>query len=359
MIDSGFWQNKKVFLTGHTGFKGAWLSVWLWQLGANVKGYSLEPPTKPNLFEVLGIKELVQSEIGDICNLDNLKESVESFAPDIVIHMAAQSLVRYSYSHPIETYTTNVIGTANILEVSKQSNSVKAVVVITTDKCYENKEWVWSYRENEPMGGHDPYSSSKGCAELVTASYRKSFFESKKIGLASTRAGNVVGGGDWAEDRLIPDILRAFEKNKPVIVRNPKSIRPWQHVLEPLAGYLILAQKLFNEPSKYSQAWNFGPKVEDSKSVSWMLDQMTENWEGQSWVVDDANNNPHEANYLKLDISKATHLLSWKPVWSIEYSLKRIINWHRAWLKGENMLCYCQEEIREFMNFGLNNEKRR
>jgi len=348
MINKKFWQGKKVFLTGHTGFKGSWLSIWLNQLGANVKGYSMEAPTDPSLFNVAKIENIVESVIGDVRDYAYLKENIDSFLPDIVIHMAAQPLVRYSYIEPIETYETNIMGTVNLLEASKNCASIKAVVVITTDKCYENNEWIWAYRENEPMGGHDPYSSSKGCAELIVSSYRNSFFNQKGIGLASARAGNVVGGGDWAQDRLIPDILRAFERNKPVQIRSPKAIRPWQHVLEPLAGYLILAEKLFKNNAKYGEAWNFGPNEIDSKSVSAILDLMVDFWGKASWGVDENFNHPHEANFLKLDISKAKNFLNWSPIWSIEQSLEKIVFWHKAWLRGDDMLIHCQQEIKEF-----------
>ncbi|PIX78933.1 MAG: CDP-glucose 4,6-dehydratase, partial [Piscirickettsiaceae bacterium CG_4_10_14_3_um_filter_44_349] len=245
MVNPNFWQEKKVFLTGHTGFKGSWLSLWLAEMGATVKGYALTPPTNPSLFEEAKVAEKIDSEIGDIRDFETLKASVVSFSPDILIHMAAQPLVRLSYKEPLETYDTNVMGTAKVLEAARSCENLKAIVSVTTDKCYENKEWVWGYREDEPMGGYDPYSSSKGCAELVTSAYRRSFMLEKGIGLASARAGNVIGGGDWAEDRLIPDILRAFEKDQTVIVRNPASTRPWQHVLEPLSGYLVLAQALY------------------------------------------------------------------------------------------------------------------
>ena len=241
MIDRAFWKGRKVFITGHTGFKGSWLCMWLHELGAQVKGYSLEPPTNPSLFNEANVDSLVDSEIGDVRDFEKLTKSIHVFQPEILIHMAAQPLVRYSYDAPIETYSVNVLGTAHALEAAKNCKSIKSVVSVTTDKCYENKEWLWAYRENEPMGGHDPYSSSKGCAELVTASYRKSFYEERNIGLATARAGNVIGGGDWALDRLVPDILRAFEKNQPVVIRSPNAIRPWQHVLEPLGGYLKLA----------------------------------------------------------------------------------------------------------------------
>jgi len=350
MIDRAFWKDRRVFITGHTGFKGSWLCMWLHELGAQVKGYSLEPPTNPCLFKEASVDSLVVSEIGDIRDLEKLTKSIHDFQPEILIHMAAQPLVRYSYDAPIETYAVNVLGTAHVLEAAKSCKSIKSVVSVTTDKCYENKEWIWAYRENEPMGGHDPYSSSKGCAELVTASYRKSFYETIGIGLASARAGNVIGGGDWALDRLVPDILRAFEKDQPVVIRSPNAVRPWQHVLEPLSGYLALAQRLFEKPDEFAEGWNFGPNEEDAKPVSWILDCIVDSWPGSSWQLDQANNNPHEANYLKLDISKAKSKLEWQPTWDLKHTLENIVQWHRAWISGDDMQAFSKNEINEFMN---------
>lgn len=345
-VDSSFWRGKKVFVTGHTGFKGSWLSLWLQDMGAVVKGYALEPASTPNLFTQANVAQNMDSEIGDITDLNHITESMMAFSPEILIHMAAQPLVRLSYQDPVLTYATNVMGTVNVLEAARKCTNLKAIVSVTTDKCYENKEWAWGYRENEPMGGHDPYSSSKGCAELVTAAYRKSFFnENKTTFLASARAGNVIGGGDWAEDRLMPDILRAFEKNEPVIVRNPLSTRPWQHVLEPLSGYLVLAQHLFEDGSNFAEGWNFGPKDEDCKPVSWILDKMVENWgNGAKWELD-KNNNPHEAGYLKLDCSKAALQLNWYPKWNLEDTLKSIIKWHQNYIAQENIKEQCLLEI--------------
>jgi len=349
MLDSTFWSGKRVFLTGHTGFKGSWLSIWLNHLGAIVKGYALEPPTQPSLFVEARVSELVDSEISDICNLSQLRESINNFKPEIIIHMAAQPLVRYSYKDPVETYKVNTLGTANLLEAARLCDSVRAVVSVTTDKCYENNEWVWAYRENEPMGGHDPYSSSKGCAELIISSYQRSFYKEKKVGLASVRSGNVIGGGDWASDRLIPDILRAFEKRRPVVVRNPGSIRPWQHVLEPLHGYLKLSQLLFEHAEKFSEGWNFGPNENDARPVSWILDEVVRIWPGSSWTLDKSVNNPHESNYLKLDISKAAAKLNWKPIWSLNQALSHTVIWHQSWLKGDDMQLVTRNEIKEFM----------
>lgn len=348
MIDKDFWSGKKVFLTGHTGFKGSWLSLWLNLLGAEVKGYALEPPTDPSLFEEAKVANYVISEIGDIRDLDQLEAAMLTFNPDILIHMAAQPLVRYSYVDPVGTYETNVLGTLKVFESARKCAKLKCIVNITTDKCYENREWVWGYREDEPMGGHDPYSSSKGCAELVSASYRKSFFQQQGVELATVRAGNVIGGGDWAEDRLIPDILRAFERNEPVAIRNPLSTRPWQHVLEPLSGYLLLAQKLYESPGQYAEGWNFGPNETDAKPVQWILEKMVPMWPSSSWGLD-TDSHPHEAGYLKLDISKVKSRLHWHPVWNLEQALQKIVGWHCSWLAGEDMAKVCFSEISEYM----------
>lgn len=348
-VDPSFWKGKKVFLTGHTGFKGSWMSLWLNLLGASVKGYALAPSSSPALFEEARIGEDMDSQIGDIRNLPELKKSMISFNPEIVIHMAAQPLVRLSYKDPVDTYATNVMGTVNVLEAARSCSNLQALISITTDKCYENKEWVWGYRENEPMGGHDPYSSSKGCAELVTSAYRRSFFSSEgTASISSARAGNVIGGGDWAEDRLIPDVLRAFENGKPVVIRNPLSTRPWQHVLEPLSGYLILAQKLYEDGAGFDEAWNFGPEDEDCRPVNWILDRMIAAWgAGASWELDQKNN-PHEAKFLKLDCSKARTELRWKPKWNLEETLERIVAWHQQWSSGRDAKTGCIEEIKAY-----------
>lgn len=348
-VSPSFWKGKKVFVTGHTGFKGSWLSLWLQDMGAIVKGYALEPNTTPNLFTEAKVGQNMNSEMGDITDLIQITASMVSFNPEVLIHMAAQPLVRLSYKEPVLTYATNVMGTVNVLEAARKCSKLKAIVSVTTDKCYENKEWAWGYRENEPMGGHDPYSSSKGCAELVTAAYRKSFFnENNSAFLASARAGNVIAGGDWSDDRLIPDILKAFEKNEPVIVRNPMATRPWQHVLEPLSGYLVLAQHLYEGRSDFAEGWNFGPKDEDCKPVSWILDKMVTKWgKGASWELD-KDNNPHEAGYLKLDCSKAASQLNWYPKWNLEYTLESIINWHQHYLLGKNIQEQCLLEIAKY-----------
>lgn len=349
MNQLNFWKDKRVFLTGHTGFKGSWMAIWLSQLGAKVRGYSLNPPTKPSLYVEAKIDDLIESEINDIRDYEILSKSINDFSPEIVIHMAAQPIVRASYEIPLETYETNVMGTANILQASLQSSSIKAVVNITTDKCYENKEQNIAFCETDPMGGYDPYSSSKGCAELITSAYRDSFYKKRGIGIASVRAGNVIGGGDWAQDRLIPDILKAFESNIAVVIRNPKSTRPWQHVLEPLSGYIILAEKLYNDPIKYSESWNFGPNSEDILSVDKILDHMIRIWPNNTWKLDD-NKNPHEANFLKLDITKAKSKLGWHPKWNIEKSLERIVLWHKTWLSNEiSTQTICIKEIEEYI----------
>lgn len=354
VIDPSFWTGKTVFLTGHTGFKGGWLSLWLQRLGARVVGYSLPPPTKPSLFEVARVADDMTSIEGDIRDLARLVAAMTEHKPGIVIHMAAQPLVRYSYLHPVETYSTNVMGTVNLLEAVRQAGSVKAVVNITSDKCYDNREWIWGYRENEPMGGYDPYSSSKGCAELVANAYRNSYFNPADYGqhgvaLASVRAGNVIGGGDWAEDRLIPDIMRAITQGKPAHIRNPNAIRPWQHVLEPLAGYLMLAQKLYEEGMAYGEGWNFGPNDEDAKSVQWIVEQLSKAWgEGANCVLD-GGDHPHEAHYLKLDCSKAKARLGWHPKWDMALTVEKIVEWHKAMGQGENMKTKTLVQISQFM----------
>ena len=352
MISQDFWQGKRVFLTGHTGFKGSWLSLWLASLGATVKGYALTPPTSPSLFNEVKVDSIIDSQIGDIRDQDVLHNSMTIFNPDILIHMAAQPLVRHSYNAPIETYEVNVIGTAKVLEVARSCPNLKAIVNITTDKCYENDGRSEAYKESDPMGGHDPYSSSKGCAELVASAYRRSFLQDQGIGVASVRAGNVIGGGDWADDRLIPDILRSFEKNEPVVIRNPKATRPWQHVLEPLSGYLILAQNLYEDQKEYAENWNFGPNEQDVKPVDWILDQMISKWPNSSWEFDQ-NSNPHEADFLKLDIAKAESKLGWQPVWGLSHTLEKIIGWHRAWLDKKDMQTSCLAEIKEYTR-GMN-----
>ncbi|MGF1730488.1 CDP-glucose 4,6-dehydratase [Photobacterium kasasachensis] len=353
-MNPDFWRGKKVFVTGHTGFKGSWLSLWLHEMGAIVKGYSLPAPTTPSLYEEAQIGGCVESEEGDIRNFEQLRKSISLFQPEIVFHMAAQPLVRLSYDDPIGTYSTNVMGTVHLLEAVKQVGGIKAVVNITSDKCYENREWVWGYREEEAMGGYDPYSNSKGCAELVASSYRQSFFNEDKYedhgcALASVRAGNVIGGGDWADDRLIPDMLKAFSNGDAVEIRSPHAIRPWQHVLEPLSGYITIAEHLYENGTEYAEGWNFGPREDDAKPVQWIVENLVHQWgEGASWYLSEGEH-PHEAHYLKLDCSKAKMRLNWQPVWGLEETLSRIVVWQKAWLNGEDIKQHTLNEIKEYM----------
>jgi len=348
-----FWKSKKVLITGHTGFKGSWLSLWLQSLGAHVVGYALSPPTSPSLFQVAHVADGMTSITGDIRDLERVQAAVAEHRPEIVFHLAAQPLVRHSYENPVETYSTNVMGTVNVLEAVRQSGGVRVIVCITTDKCYENKEWLWGYRENEPMGGYDPYSSSKGCAELVISAYRRSYFSTEeygqhKVALGSARAGNVIGGGDWAEDRLVPDILRTIMADRPVIIRSPSAIRPWQHVLESLSGYLCLAERLWERGAEFAQGWNFGPNDEDARPVSWIVDRLTSLWdENARWEVDSTQHH-HEATFLKLDCSKAKSLLGWSPKLNLSTTLEWVIEWHRGHQRGENMRYLTQAQIERY-----------
>jgi len=346
MVDPAFWAGKRVFLTGHTGFKGSWLSLWLQIMGAKLTGFALTPPTTPALFEEARVADGMTSIIGDIRDREVLARALVDADPEIVIHMAAQPLVRASYDDPVGTYATNVMGTVHLLEAVRAAPSVRAACIVTTDKCYENREWPWGYREDEAMGGHDPYSNSKGCAELVTSAYRRSFFGAgSRTGIASGRAGNVIGGGDWAVDRLIPDILQAFGEGREVLIRNPVATRPWQHVLEPLAGYLVLCQALWDNPEVAAGGWNFGPRDEDARPVEWIVRRMCEIWgEGAKWTRDQGEH-PHEANYLKLDISKARAQLGWQPRWTLAEALDRIVTWQRAWLSGADMHEFTTRQI--------------
>lgn len=349
----GIYRGKKVLITGHTGFKGSWLSLLLHKLGAHIYGYALEPPTTPSLFEEAKIAELMTSFIGDVRELNQLSNLFGQVKPEIVFHLAAQPLVRDSYKNPVETYAINVMGTVNLLEACRCTNSVKTIVNVTTDKCYENKEWYWGYRENEPMGGYDPYSNSKGCSELVTSSYRNSFFNPNDynkhgVAIASARAGNVIGGGDWASDRLIPDFIRAISQNQKVVIRSPYAIRPWQHVLEPLSGYLTLAAKLFSEGPNFNGGWNFGPEDKDVKNVEWITQTICALWgNGASYIVD-TNPQLHEANYLKLDCSKAKAMLGWEPRWNIQKTLESIVKWNKDYLRGKNVRIITENQIEEY-----------
>ncbi len=352
---SEIFRNKKILVTGHTGFKGSWMCLLLNKLGAQVYGFALAPPTNPSLFETARVEEQVKSYIGNIQDYDLLQKVINDIKPDAIIHMAAQALVRESYRNPLETYSTNVIGTANLLQAARYEQSIKAIVNVTTDKCYENKEWDWGYRENDSLGGFDPYSNSKGCSELVTSSFRNSFFHpdlyhKHGVAIATARAGNVIGGGDWASDRLIPDFLKAIAKGEKVLLRNPLAIRPWQHVLEPLTGYLYLLQKLLTDGAGYGEAWNFGPQDSDAKNVEWIIASICELWGEDASYGLDKNAHPHEAGFLKLDCSKANRRLNWFPRWDIRTSLKNIVDWHKAYMQKDDMKLISNRQIDDYLN---------
>jgi CDP-glucose 4,6-dehydratase len=352
-LNRSFWQGRQVFLTGHTGFKGSWLSLWLNALGANVTGFALDPLTRPNLFEQAQVASVVRSIHGDIRDFPRLKNAISECAPDVVIHMAAQSVVRRGYEDPIENYSSNVMGTVHVLEVVRQLKQSCVVVNVTSDKCYENREWLWGYRENEPMGGRDPYSSSKGCAELITTAYQRSFFPPELIAehgvaLASARAGNAIGGGDWTSHQLIPDLMRAFLTGQPCLIRNPSSFRPWQFVLEPLRGYLMLAERLTENGSSFASGWNFGPVDADVKPVSWIADEATRLWGNHaSWSLDSAVH-PEEARALKLDASKADAYLHWRPVLPLQRALTWIVEWYRAFQGGADLGQFTLKQIERY-----------
>jgi CDP-glucose 4,6-dehydratase len=344
-VSTAFWKGKRVFLTGHTGFKGAWLSLWLARLGAEVHGFALPPPTDPSLFEVAGVASTMRSHvIGDIRDRDAVMRAMAAAAPDIVLHLAAQPLVRLSYAEPLETFETNVMGTANVLHAAGAIGTAGAFVSVTTDKCYENKEWLWAYRENEPLGGRDPYSASKACAELVTAAWRASFGGDGAPATATARAGNVIGGGDWALDRIVPDAFRALDAGCPLMVRHPQAIRPWQHVLEPLAGYLLLAERLYRDGEPFASAWNFGPAESDAREVGWILDRIAGLAPELRWDVE-GGAQVHEARFLKLDSSKARAELDWAPRWSLETALAQTVAWHQAWRAGTDMQAFSHDQI--------------
>lgn len=353
-VAMNFWRGRRVLLSGHTGFKGGWLSLWLQQLGADLCGVALVPSSDPSLFTEARIASGMRSEIADIRDLASLRTIFNDHRPEVIFHLAAQPLVRASYADPVGTYTTNVIGTVNMLEAARACSSARAILVITTDKCYENKEWVWPYRETDRLGGYDPYSNSKACAELVVASYRDSFFPPADhaqhgIAIATARAGNVIGGGDWSKDRLIPDIMRAFAVNKPVVIRNPHAVRPWQHVLEPLSGYLNLAERLLNHGPKYGEAWNFGPDESDAKPVNWIVRQLADEWGADAqWRLDDEPQ-PHEAQILKLDCSKAAYSLNWRPALTLKEALRLTADWYRRRNKGEDPHSITHEQIGHFI----------
>jgi len=355
MINANFWQGKRVFLTGHTGFKGSWLSLWLKMLGANVLGFSLEAPTNPNLFELVSVSNNIDSVIGDVRDLDALLRAMTSFQPEIVIHLAAQPLVRYSYQFPAETFNTNVMGTVHLFEAIRQVSSVRAVVDITSDKCYENKEWTWGYREIDALGGYDPYSASKACAELVASAYRNSFFNADDyqkhgVAIATARAGNVIGGGDWAADRLIPDSLNALFHNETIYIRSPYATRPWQHVLEPLNGYLMLAEKLYLEGTEYAESWNFGPDTSNVATVGNVVGYLCQLWgNNASWDVEFKASQPHENTLLMLDCAKAHRKLGWHPQLDLPTTLTWIVDWAKAYQAGEDMQTFTQSQINQFM----------
>ena len=343
------WQGRRVFLTGHTGFKGGWLALWLASRGAVVRGYALDPVSTPNLFNAAAVSEVLEDIRGDICDGEKLEAAMMEFGPEVVFHLAAQPLVRRSYADPLRTFATNVMGAAHLLEAVRKTPSVRAVVCVTTDKCYENREWVWPYRETDALGGHDPYSSSKACAEIVAAAYRSSYFPVERlgehgVGIATTRAGNVIGGGDWSEDRLIPDLIRAFQAGQPVQIRHPKAIRPWQHVLEPLCGYVLLAEELLAGRGEFATAFNFGPGDEDAWAVERIATKLAGMWgEGASWVCDLPT--VHEAHVLRLDSSKARSELGWRPRLEIETALEWTMDWYRGWHRDADMRRVTQEQI--------------
>lgn len=332
LVRSASWNGRRVLITGHTGFKGGWLSMWLRMLGAEVTGFSLPAPTEPSLFEQAAIGDMLTHVEGDVRDADAVRRCVRDARPDVIFHLAAQPLVRYSYEHPVETYATNVMGTVHVLEAARQSDSVRAVICVTTDKCYENSEWVWPYRETDPMGGHDPYSSSKGAAEIAIAAYRRSYPEGPK--LASVRAGNVIGGGDWAADRLVPDIIRALQAGEPPVIRNPGSIRPWQHVLDALSGYVLLAQRLLEGRDDLAGGWNFGPSDGDARPVGWIVDRMLAAWGSDSGWTKPEGRQPHEAVLLRLDCSKARAELGWRPTLALDEALAKVVEWHSAVHRG-------------------------
>ena len=351
------WRGRRVFLTGHTGFKGSWLAVWLNQLGAQVRGYALDPCTEPSMFKKAAVGDLLDDVRGDVRDSCVLEKSLREFAPEIVFHLAAQPLVRRSYSDPVATYATNVMGTVHLLEAVRKSPGVRAVVCVTTDKCYQNREWVWPYRENDPLGGYDPYASSKACAEIVSSAYRSSFFPLDRVAehgvaLATARAGNVIGGGDWSEDRLIPDLVRGLTAGTPILIRRPKSIRPWQHVLEPLHGYLTLAEKLFAGEASCASAYNFGPSDQDIWPVERIATKVVELWgSGASWKRD-SNTSVHEHHVLRLDASKARVELGWNPRLGVEKALEWSVDWYRACARGKQMRDFTFAQISDYEKLG-------
>ena len=346
-----FWRDRRVLVTGHTGFKGAWLSLWLGRLGARVTGFALPSTTSPNLFTLAAIERRIDSQLGDVRDLSAVDAVMARSRAEVVFHLAAQALVRRSYVDPVGTYAVNVMGTAHVLDAARRASGLRAIVVVTSDKCYENREWWWPYREGEAMGGHDPYSSSKGCAELVTAAWRRSFFLSDgaaPVGLGSARAGNVIGGGDWAEDRLVPDCMRAFSSGEPAVLRRPAAVRPWQHVLEPLSGYLTLAERLASDPRAFGEAWNFGPATDEARPVAWVVDRLSRFWgDGARWERDPGTH-PHEAGLLQVDASKARARLGWTPRLSLEEGLRWTVDWYRRFGAGEDAAALTLDQIQRF-----------
>jgi CDP-glucose 4,6-dehydratase len=349
-MNADFWQNRPVFITGHTGFKGSWLALWLHAWGAKVHGYALPPDTTPNLFTLANVAaSLTSHTLADVQDAQALQAAMEKAQPEIVFHLAAQPLVRRSYVEPVATYATNVMGTVHLFEAIRRVESVRVVINVTTDKCYENREWLWPYREQEALGGYDPYSSSKACSEIVTAAYRRSFLAEAKVAVASARAGNVIGGGDWSDDRLLPDFLRAIDAGQTLKIRSPQAVRPWQHVLEPLSGYITLAENLYSKPAVFAEAWNFGPAEDDAKTVQWILEQLALAMPDARWSLDD-NPQPHEAGYLKLDSSKARARLGWKPRWNLTQALEKTTQWHNAWRAGQDMQQVSLSQIHVYQN---------
>lgn len=349
MIDIEFFRNKKVLVTGHTGFKGSWLCQILTLAGANVQGYSLLPETVPNLFDISSISKRINSKIGDIRDFKHLLKCIKNFEPEIVFHLAAQPLVRESYANPVYTYETNIMGTVNILEAARHCKSVKSLVVVTTDKVYRNMEWSWGYRENDALDGYDPYSNSKSCAELVTSSYRRSFFQACSVAISTVRAGNVIGGGDFSKDRIIPDCIKAAVNHEPIVVRNPYSTRPYQHVLEPLFAYLMIAEKQYEMPS-FADNYNIGPEVQDCVTTGSLASIFCKAWGEEAEWINTSTNGPHEANFLKLDCSKIKTVMSWQPRWHIEQAVQRTVDWTKLYRDGQNVVECMNDQICEYMS---------
>jgi CDP-glucose 4,6-dehydratase len=346
LVKRSSWQGRRVLVTGHTGFKGGWLALWLREMGADVTGFALPAPTDPSLFEQLRLAELISHVEGDVRNPGALERAIAEAQPELVFHLAAQPLVRYSYANPVETYATNVMGTVHLLDACRRVESVRGVVCVTSDKCYENREWVWPYRENDPMGGHDPYSSSKGAAELAIASFRNSYFTDGPL-IASVRAGNVIGGGDWAEDRLVPDLVRAMLAGETPVIRSPSAVRPWQHVLDALSGYLLVGERLLDGDRQAAEAWNFGPSDDDTRPVGWIVDEMLRSWGKEGWTSPDAPQ-PHEANLLKLDCSKARSELNWSPRLRLSQALAWIVEWHQSVADGADARAISTRQLKDY-----------